>query len=177
MLWNHSRKCDRFIFHDLAQLLEWSALFMICFLYNMGLRSCHFLLYRNLSFNPPAGAHWCHHCIEPCVIRSGRLTFVCFSFIRSREHTNGCLFNLHYFFPSQCNSVVLLSHRARTSNVWSLNFLSCTCHGTILPSCGCKRDVGVFFCNNYLPKLANTAMLGYCYVHEKYQPYSEWPSI
>lgn len=144
MLWNHSRKCNDFIFRDLAQLLEWNALFMICFYTTWVLGRVTSYCPGISALSSPAGAPWCHHCIEPCVIRSGRLTFVCSSFFRSYEHTNGCLFNLHYFLPSQCNSVVLLWHIAGTSNVWSLNFLSCTCHGTILPSCGCKRDVGVF---------------------------------
>lgn len=134
MLWNRSRKCSDFIFHDLAQLLEWNALFMIRFLYNLGRRSCHLFCPGISALSSPAGAPWCHHCIEPCVIRSGRLAFVGFSFFRSYEHMNGCLFNLRYFLPSQCNSVVLLWHTARTSNVWSLSFLSCTYHGTILPS-------------------------------------------
>lgn len=111
------------------------------------------------ALNSSAGAPWFHLCIESYVIRSWMLTFVLrfLQILWAFLHTNGCLFSLHYHWPSQGLSVVLLWHIAGISNSCFLTFL-CISHSSNLSQVRKERFLSPF-CDCYLAQWADPVAL------------------
>lgn len=86
---------------------------------------------------------------------------LCSGFLRSYEHSYTqmvCLFSLHYHWPSQGLSVVLLWHIAEISNPCFLTFFLCTSHSSNLSQVREERFRSPFY-DCYLAQLADTVAL------------------